>query len=68
MNKTFNAPGPGNYLLKSTIGEGPKFGMRIKLNDSITEKRVKDLPSPGAYDPHFEVTKKKLGVFSVGKA
>jgi len=35
MNKTFTAPGPGNYLIKSSIGEGPKFGMRIKLSDSL---------------------------------
>ena len=68
MNKTFTAPGPGNYMVKSYIGEGPKFGMRVKLNDSLQEKLAKELPSPVAYDPNFEVVKKRLGVFSVGKS
>jgi hypothetical protein len=53
LNKTFNAPGPGNYQTPTKVGEGPKYLMGIKLNDSILEKRAKLIPSPDNYNPKY---------------
>ena len=42
-----STPGPGNYHNKSTVGEGPRFSLRIRPN---TSKDVMKNPGPGAYD------------------
>lgn len=68
LNRTFEVPGPGNYSTPSKVGEGPKYIMGIRLNDSIQEKRAKQLPSPDNYNPNFEVVRQKTGNYSVGRA
>jgi hypothetical protein len=42
-----NTPGPGSYLQKGKIGEGPKFGMRPKT--AVVMKQF--VPGPGQYSP-----------------
>lgn len=42
--------------------------MGVRLNDSITEKRAKEQPSPDNYNPKFDFVHKRLGNYSVGKA
>ena len=50
------------------MGEGPKYFMGVRLNDTITEKRMKEQPSPDNYNPRFDFVQRKLGNYSVGKA
>ena len=69
LNKTFNVPGPGNYQTPQKMGnEGPKFIMGMKIQDSISIKRAKEMPSPDLYNPDFSVVKKHTSIFSVGRA
>ena len=55
-----DVPGPGNYDIKSKIGEGPAFKIR-ESNNSASAHESKIIPStahhpdPGSYDPNFSV-------------
>eukprot|EP00347_Sterkiella_histriomuscorum_P007720 403347820 len=68
LNRTFEMPGPGNYQTPTKVGEGPKYIMGAKLNNSILEKNAKEQPSPDNYNPKFEVVRKQTGVYSVSRA
>lgn len=68
MSKTFNSPGPGAYKSPSAIGEGPTYVLGARLNDPYTEKKAKEMPSPNAYNPKFDVLAKTQSVFSIGKS
>ncbi len=42
-------PGPGQYPIKSTVGEGPKITIADKLNYDPNSKEQKQMPGPGEY-------------------
>jgi hypothetical protein len=42
-------PGAGSYSIPTKLQEGPKYGMGIKLNDSISSSPARN-PGPGQYD------------------
>lgn len=68
INRTLMSPGPGAYKSPSAMGEGPTYILGARLNDPYTEKKAKEMPSPNAYNPHFEVLAKTQSVFSIGKS
>ena len=41
-----DVPGPGNYKIGSKVGEGPKFYMGLKLEDSSLVKKAREIPAP----------------------
>lgn len=43
-----DVPGPGQYVIKNTIGQGLRFSMTYRAKSQDTS----DLPGPGAYDHH----------------
>ena len=61
-------PGPGNYESPKKVGEGPKYGMGLKLQDVTHLKRALLVPSPDNYNPKIDFTVKREGNYSVGKA
>mmetsp|Transcript_39575 Transcript_39575/g.60496 ORF Transcript_39575/g.60496 Transcript_39575/m.60496 type:complete len:135 (+) Transcript_39575:869-1273(+) len=60
-------PGAGNYPIPSKMSEGPKYGMGIRLESSVSPKKNKN-PGPGQYDlQHSDNTRMKTSQkFSVG--
>jgi len=59
-----SVPGPGNYTFESHTEKGPKYTLGAKRHDG-TPKPV-DVNGPGAYNPDFTVTKKKLAMTKIG--
>ena len=56
-------PGPGNYSFKSSIGEGPKIGLRSRhcpLKSSTT------VPGPGSYQPKHDTVIDKSPSSGIG--
>lgn len=49
LNKSAIVPGPGSYLSPQKIGEAPKYGMGLKLEDVSAAKRAQGIPGPGQY-------------------
>ena len=47
LSQLANTPGPGSYLQKGKIGEGPRYGLRPKTAVIMRQ----DVPGPGQYDP-----------------
>jgi hypothetical protein len=51
-------PGPGNYDLKSSIGNGPSFKIKEDNGNFAHEKLLSNIPNnpgPGNYDPNFTI-------------
>ena len=44
-------PGPGTYVPRTYIGEGPKIGIKSRVGDSTFG--VSKVPGPGTYQPNF---------------
>lgn len=60
---TRNVPGPGNYIHKTAMGEGPK----IALSPRIQERKPQLLvPGPGAYEPNSKAVHEKSPATGLG--
>ena len=52
------SPGPGQYSTSlEFLHKSPSYGMRIKLKEN---KRVKEAPGPGNYDPRDEYILRRI--------
>jgi hypothetical protein len=51
MNRSGNTPGPGTYDYSQKVGEGPKYVMNPRRDDSGFTN-TKYVPGPGAYSPN----------------
>ena len=59
-----NRPGPGSYISKSFIGEGPKIGMKARNYEKNNHTSVS--PGPGSYQPNISVVIKKPPMVGLG--
>ena len=59
-----NRPGPGSYVSKTFIGEGPKIGIKPR-NDPKPSENSKS-PGPGAYQPNISAVIEKSPSIGLG--
>jgi len=60
-----NRPGPGQYLTKSFVGEGPKIGIKARGPEKELSKSI--APGPGAYQPKLDAIIQKPPAVGLGK-
>lgn len=56
-------PGPGNYAMKTTVGEGPKTVLGLRLGE---KKPTTKVPGPGAYSPNAKTVIEKMPATGMG--
>eukprot|EP00826_Nyctotherus_ovalis_P064347 TRINITY_DN9436_c0_g4_i1.p2 TRINITY_DN9436_c0_g4~~TRINITY_DN9436_c0_g4_i1.p2 ORF type:complete len:150 (-),score=33.08 TRINITY_DN9436_c0_g4_i1:133-582(-) len=57
-------PGPGSYISKSFVGEGPKIGIKQRVHDQANDSL--SVPGPGAYQPNLEAVIRKFPEIGIG--
>lgn len=57
-------PGPGSYLTKSFIGEGPKIAIKNRTYNLVSESLT--APGPGAYQPNLDSVIYKFPAIGIG--
>jgi hypothetical protein len=62
-------PGAGEYVLPSTISDGPKIHMHAKT-DLVDQNKKKNVPGPGQYDLQNSpnMLHKKSPMFGIGSS
>ncbi len=66
LSEITKTPGPGSYVHKPTLGEGPKYGMRSKTPADLRHNGPCPGPGPGQYSPGNE-TERQAPRPSIGK-
>lgn len=61
-------PGPGNYELRTLIGDGPKQTMHATIDYTPAKKENAFKPGPGQYNDNFTSVKKREAAYKIGTA
>jgi hypothetical protein len=59
-------PGPGQYEIKTTLGDGTAKATLPGRRADLRPKSGKDAPGAGAYDPNYKPMRRSAPNFSVG--
>jgi len=65
LNGNNKNPGPGSYSYGSKVGEGPKFSMNPRRDESKTQNS-RYIPGPGAYSPNIGLVKNQSPTVGMG--